>query len=69
MKYRIREEVSYGGSVFYTERWHEPYNDWVAALHCSFSTLEEAQKGLDFWNSMHTGAKSPNVVMHDYTPR
>lgn len=69
MKYRIREEVCCGYSVFYTERWHEPYGQWVAALHCNFRTFQEAQRGIDFWHSQHYELENPNTILHAYIPR
>jgi len=69
MKYRIREEVLYGGSKFYTERWHEPYDQWVAALHCGFDSFKDAQHGLDYWHTQYQGLKDQTTIMHEYTPR
>lgn len=69
MKYRIREEIYNGHPTFFTERWFEPYNDWVAALHCSFYSLEAAQEGLDFFHANYISISTENTVIYDYTPR
>lgn len=68
MKYRIREEVCGNSSRFFTERWHEPYQDWVAALHCGFDSLKFAQEGLDFYIESIVSYVDSTVI-HDYTPK
>jgi len=68
MKYRIREELCGYNSNFYTERWHEPYKQWVAALHCKFDSLRAAQEGLDFYNSSIQSYEESTII-HEYEPK
>lgn len=66
MRYRIREE---GSAAFYTERWHEPYGQWVAAMHCRFDSLEDAQEGIEIYHKNYLAWETESTVIHDYEPR
>ena len=72
MKYRIREErYGMGSSKFYTERWHEPYEQWVKAMNCEFYNLSDAKEGLDLYHKNYMSCSEPSEaeeIIHKYFP-